>query len=224
MLVSHQYKFIFLKTMKVAGTSVEAVMDKYCLPPNKDWKIQLSRKESITKYGISTVRGLPHGADVKWQDHLGAFRTKQYVNEIDPKIFETYIKFSIIRNPWDKVVSWYHWNHPSLKIPFDKFVLETVNDPLDRHVYCINNRSICDFHIKYENLLGDMKELYNKLNISGADQLEFLMPNYLNHVRTLYGKNLKKHYSTYYTNQATIDKVAKVYDKEIEWFNYKFKN
>jgi len=33
MLVSHKNKFIYIKNRKVAGSSVEAMFQEYCLPP-----------------------------------------------------------------------------------------------------------------------------------------------------------------------------------------------
>lgn len=31
MLISHKYKFIFLKAFKVSGTSTESFLERYCL-------------------------------------------------------------------------------------------------------------------------------------------------------------------------------------------------
>ncbi|MEL6382956.1 MAG: chondroitin 4-O-sulfotransferase, partial [Cyanobacteria bacterium J06626_18] len=32
MIISHEYKFIFLKTRKTAGTSIEIALSKFCGP------------------------------------------------------------------------------------------------------------------------------------------------------------------------------------------------
>ena len=36
-LVSHRYKFIYIKNRKVAGSSVESFFGKYCQNPNKEY-------------------------------------------------------------------------------------------------------------------------------------------------------------------------------------------
>ena len=51
-LISHRYKFIYIKNYKVAGTSVEAYFEKYCLDPSNNYKLTHSRKQSISEYGI----------------------------------------------------------------------------------------------------------------------------------------------------------------------------
>jgi len=209
--------------MKVAGTSVEAVMDKYCLPPDGKHRVQMRRRESITEHGISTVRGYLHPG-IKWADHLGVGLAKKYLDDIDPDIFKTYTKFSIVRNPWDKTVSYYHWVHPDLAMSFEEFVTDGCNIPIDRFVYCINDEMTCDVHIRYEHLLDDLKALYNKLGIPDGDKLKDIMPTYLRSIRIAAGRRPLKHYSTYYTDQSMIDKISKVYDKEIEWFGYEFEN
>jgi hypothetical protein len=38
-LVSYLHKFIYIKNAKVAGTSVEAFFEKYCVKPNIEHKI-----------------------------------------------------------------------------------------------------------------------------------------------------------------------------------------
>ena len=55
-LVSHKYKFIYIKNMKVAGSSVESFFGKYCQDPNKEYNYSDIIDESIDKYGIIGAR------------------------------------------------------------------------------------------------------------------------------------------------------------------------
>jgi len=51
-LISHLYKFIYIKNMKVAGTSIEAYFEKYCMDPSKDHIVEHKLDSHISKYGI----------------------------------------------------------------------------------------------------------------------------------------------------------------------------
>ena len=59
MLISHEYKFIYVKAVKVAGTSVESLLQKYCLPPHLSVDYNYAQKSSglKSKYGIVGGRG-----------------------------------------------------------------------------------------------------------------------------------------------------------------------
>jgi len=45
MLVSHRKKFIYTKTAKTAGTSVESYFEPFCLPEG-DWKLEHTRDDA----------------------------------------------------------------------------------------------------------------------------------------------------------------------------------
>ena len=49
MLVSHARKFIYTKTLKTAGTSVEVFLEPYCRPPGE--VAEHHTGQSVTDYG-----------------------------------------------------------------------------------------------------------------------------------------------------------------------------
>ena len=51
-LVSHIYKFIYIKNKKVDGSSVESFFGKYCQNPNKEYEYTDEIDESVSKFGI----------------------------------------------------------------------------------------------------------------------------------------------------------------------------
>ena len=57
-LISHKYKFIYIKNVKVAGTSVESFFEKYCMNPDKKYVKSERINTKISKYGIIGFRGI----------------------------------------------------------------------------------------------------------------------------------------------------------------------
>lgn len=105
MLISHRNKFIFTKTAKTAGTSIELYFEPYCMPEGS-WSPSHARDEYIGDTGIIGYRGTnPKGRT--WFNHMSARRIRQLVGD---DVWNSYYKFSIIRNPFDRLVSAFHHN------------------------------------------------------------------------------------------------------------------
>jgi hypothetical protein len=56
MLIGHRKKFIYTKTAKTAGISIESYFENFCMPENT-WKFSNSREEYVSKEGIIGYRG-----------------------------------------------------------------------------------------------------------------------------------------------------------------------
>src|SRR4051812_23866543 len=121
MNVSHRHRFIFVRTRKTAGTSVEIALSKFCGPddiitrdaddalrhelgypgPQNDVSIPLSA------YTFSEWRRLLlRGERARFKNHTPAARIRALVGE---DVWRTYFKFTIERDPWDKAISLYFW-------------------------------------------------------------------------------------------------------------------
>ena len=101
MIISHRHKFIFLKPRKVAGTSVEVALAQHCgdddivtpivaFNPNWDEDQYAHPGKPWPGYGR-------HSTLMRVRKRLGQ------------ELWDDYFKFAITRNPWDLVVSQYHW-------------------------------------------------------------------------------------------------------------------
>lgn len=108
------------------------------------------------------------------------------------KIFIKYLKFCVVRNPYDKIVSRYYWEKS--KLSFNEFV-KTMNNNNNLHIHSIGEKSVCDYFIRYEHLEEDINRLCKKLKIDSHDLL--LLPNHKYSQR-----KIKKHWSTYYDNET----------------------
>tara|TARA_B100001059_G_C17787283_1_gene557909 strand:+ start:169 stop:894 length:726 start_codon:yes stop_codon:yes gene_type:complete len=104
MLVSHRKKFIVTKGKKTAGTSVESFFERYCVPEGT-WEASHRREESVTESGIIGYRG-PNAKSSTWRNHMSA---KEIRDQIGREIWDDYYKFTVIRNPFDKLVSLFYW-------------------------------------------------------------------------------------------------------------------
>ena len=75
MLISHAYRFIFIKTVKTAGTSVEAFLEPYCCPEDhivKHWTPTL-----ISDFGIVGQRWPSKDRDnLGFYNHMPASEVK----------------------------------------------------------------------------------------------------------------------------------------------------
>lgn len=137
MIISHKHKYIFIKTKKTAGSSLEHILMKYS---DIGDVCSGNQKEGTPKQNTNL------------QMHISADKIKKYY----PLEWQSYFKFTIDRNPWDYYVSQFYWKMATktrrAKRGFDKFVKATKNRRINWHLYTINNTVVVDKVFKYETL------------------------------------------------------------------------
>ncbi len=105
MLISHRKHFIFTKTGKTAGTSVESYFEQYCMPDGEWQESHHGRDQYVSEAGIIGFRGghiAQRKANPIWYNHMPARAIR---NKIGQDIWERYFKFTVVRNPFDKLIS-----------------------------------------------------------------------------------------------------------------------
>jgi len=233
MLVSHTHKFIYLKTRKTAGTSVEAYFDQFCLPPNESsGQHDLVGRQS--KYGICSGRNdLTHiepniDPDVQAYNVYNHMTAKELKQELGDEIWSSYFKFCVVRNPWDRAVSmfWFkdsllRWklkNNPDLSLEEIKQQFEYWLGRNERwvepdyNVWSIDGQCIVDDVIRYETINEDSARLSLKF---GKEFTE--LPRYKTGTR-----KQKHHYQSYYTNPETLEKLTELFMPYCKQFGYTF--
>ena len=150
-----------------------------------------------------------------WDGHK---KVKGIKRDIGDKIFNEYFKFCVVRNPYDLMVSLFFWNKRPVgdinNKRFKKFC-KKFNKCNKKNIFLdVNNE--CQYYIRYENLIDDIKIVLGKLGITNYDISK--LPN---HKSTMNPKI--KHYSEYYDDK-TKDIVKHIFKKELEMFNYEFQN
>jgi len=204
LIISHKYKFIFIKTPKTAGTSIEIALAKIC-----------DSKDVVTPYDRVVFEGHVPRNYGDFKQHSSARKIKKSVT---PVIWNNYFKFTFERNPFEKMVSmyWFRIGEGFFKGTFKDFCIDCKNNPKKFpkgfQIYGIDDKIAVDFVGRYETLNEDFKYICKKLNLPCEVELPSL--------RAQYQKD-RKHYKEYYDSESKKN-VEKQYWREIKWLNYKF--
>ncbi len=228
MIISHKHKFIFLKTRKTAGTSVEFALRTLCGPD--DIITPIGDEEGI-KMGLPPQhyaysppflsrdwlywlhnRLKDNSAPTNFYNHIPGWRVRRRVGE---DVWNSYFKFCFERNPWDREVSLYFFRRGRHKFAdsFDGH-LKTVRRRKLRNweIYTEKNRTSVDFIGRYENLEMDLKLALQRCGVNWTGEL----PHAKGRFRTD-----KRHYREFYDDWSR-DLIANIYRREIECFGYEF--
>jgi hypothetical protein len=206
-LVSHKYRFIYIKNSKVAGSSVESFFGKFCKNPKTKYSYSDNRKQIISSYGILGSTGIYVKKNDKWYNHMNALKIRKNLGSM---IFNKYIKFCVVRNPYDVIVSSYFYK--KIKEPFKQYARKFKKSNL--RTYSINNKSVCNYYIRYEHLKEDIIKMCEILNITNYNI------NSLPHHKSNY-RNKKLSYKKFY-DEETRKIVYKKHIKEFKLFGYTF--
>ena len=95
MIISHKHKFIYFKAKKVAGTSTEILLSD--LVNDTDIVTPISKGDSSTHKPRNHNGFANHSPPLHIKNKIGEYK------------FDSYFKFITVRNPFDRVVSWYFW-------------------------------------------------------------------------------------------------------------------
>lgn len=208
-MIFHNHKTIFVHIPKAGGTSIEDMLwpDKSTRTENDLWMGFV--KPYYNKYQTG---GLQH------------LTSSQIRTEIGEEIFNRYYKFSIVRNPWDKIVSQYVYmgKREDLrkfigmknKCSFEKYLqLITKKEHVQwkkqlEFILDDNGDLLVDDVFKLENMADNVSQLSAKV---GVDFSQLPHNN----------KGVRKPYREYYTNE-TKEIVADMYRHDIDYFDYQF--
>ena len=213
-LVSHIYRFIYIKNVKVASSSVESFFGQFCIDPAKkaDYTFSDGTPLKQSEYGIIGNRIVV--SNENWYQHMPASRIKQVIGD---KIFNSYFKFCVVRNPWDLVVSMFHFFRPrsGFKVYCMKYFKET-GDSANLKRTSSDGKQICDFYIRYERLKEDIAAVCEKLGIPPSEYNIDMLPNHKSNSRPK-----DKPYQEYYDDE-TREHIRRAFKNDIEMFGYTF--
>lgn len=227
MIINHKYKFIFIKTKKTAGTSIEIALSEFCgkddvITPigqeEDEWKRRqmgfIGPQNFLVPLKFHQIKSWPRrlvtGERKRFYNHAPAARIEK---NVDRSIWDNYFKFCFERNPFDKVISRYYWHRHYLRIDqqINEYINKSTEDVLsDWHLYSIEDKVAVDFVGRYENIVGDLAAIAQKLKLPKSIKLP--------KAKAAFRLN-RSHYSEVLDAQSRA-RIEHVCAKEIEAFNY----
>ena len=199
MIISHKHKFIFIKTFKVSGTSMEIALSNYL--GDKDIATPINLEEEIIRFKktktfpknyldnvneeikynrlikkLTKMRLSKKKLNILEQDKEKRFSKMIYHNHMSAieirrrvgrKIWNNYFKFTIERNPYDKVISFMFFANRFKKI---NNISSEINKTISLKKYLnyplyldSNNKKIVDFIINFSALNKGILYIQKKL-------------------------------------------------------------
>ena len=193
MLISHSHRFIFIKTVKTAGTSVEAFLEPYCCPPGH--QVQHWTPTLISDYGVVGRRWPQNDCDdFGYYNHMSAAEIRERFAD-----FDGYTRITTVRDPYDRAVSAFHYAHetwrPEGGIPLEQaiaLVASGQGDQLqqlfvyfleqgladDQAMLTIDDELVVDHWIRYESLVPDLERLVTALALPLQGSVQDHLPQF----------------------------------------------
>jgi hypothetical protein len=229
LIVSHKYKLIFIHTSKTAGTSIDIALSKFCgegdivttmLPEDEEIRTKLgycgpqndiiprSNYDLSAWYKLIIKRKTP-----KFRGHISAKKTRGYLGK---EIWNSYFKFCVVRNPWDRMISYYYWrNNREPGKTFEEFLnskrpLKLKRDGID--LYTIDGEIAVDMVCRFESLEEDLE----KVRIRCGLPEKIALPN----AKGSHRKDRRGYREI--LNKEQAEKIRELSSKEIALFGYEY--
>ena len=230
MIVSHEHKFIFLKTKKTAGTSIELALSSLCGADDiitplteidealrtgqrgaQNWRLHgwWGSKRPLWKRRFLKFTAEDYG----FYNHMPAEQAKALLN--DDKAWRSYFKFAFDRNPWDRQVSFYHhrYRREAKPPPFASFIHKDRRARINNYeIYAIDGTVSVDYVGRFESLEQDLKHALDQVGLT----LDAALPR----AKTTFRRSTAP-YRDYYDGDTRAI-VGDWYSREIELLDYEF--
>lgn len=228
MILSHKHKFIFIKTAKTAGTSIEVFLAAHCgagdtvtpiLPPVEGHRARNYRGfvnpiPVVLRQPRRPLAALRSALkENRFFSHMPASLVRK---RVAAQVWHTYFKFCVERNPWDKVLSHYHMTAARADSPLslDQY-LAKGRFPLNyfRYTDGSGRNIIVDRVVRYEHLMEDLAEIFAKLRLPFSGSLGV-------HAKSEYRTDRRPYRDVFNDQQRQI--VQEAFAREIELHGYRF--
>lgn len=173
-LVSHNHGFVFLKTRKTGGTSVELALEPLCRPAGasvSEATPAIIGAEGVVGRRLTPLRG---GARTRpaidWRNHMPAAEIR---DALGADVWRRYRRVTTVRDPFDAAVSRYHWQLARRGLPEAADFADTraafrdlVTGPSyesDHDLVHLDGAFAADRVIRFETLAADLAAVRREL-------------------------------------------------------------
>ena len=220
MILSHTHKFIYFKSRKTAGSSVQEALAIQC-----DLEKDIIAGHASSYAEVSTNVSFNIRNTKRFKAHILPLRFKKKLGRMyTENIWDRYYKIVNIRNPWDSVISVYFW-HGRIHWPefltidhkedFPKYLKERLRlgkFPDSNILFCFQDKEpIMDCYLRFENLEEDYKKLCERLGLEYKE-----LPRFKDKIR------VKKYHYRDLHNDWTRKIIAERFAHYISYFGYTF--
>ncbi|KUJ82281.1 sulfotransferase family 2 domain-containing protein [Ruegeria profundi] len=214
MIISRGRRYVFVHIPKTGGTSLAQALEDRAM------------KDDIL-FG-DTPKAIKRRKRAKALTGKGRLWKHSTLADIDGVLsideLQSLTTFTMVRNPWDRIVSYYHWlrvqrfDHPAVslaqRLNFEEFVLhrDTVKsfrlNPARRYMTRADGVEQCQHYIRLEQFNQDANALFDHLGFN------LTLPR-------LNRSQRQKDYRHYYTDRSA-SVVAEACNEDIARFGYAF--
>ena len=200
-MISSQKRFLFVHIPKTAGNSIQSVLRDY----SEDELVALrGEQDGVERFGLRNPR-----YKIKKHSMLAEYRTA--LGEAE---FANLYKFTCVRNPWDRMVSYYFTPTQNAEVWDRKKFRKIISSAVSVADYLRLDKGKEDpfanvnYIMRFENLVDDFRAVCAALDISPTN-----LPQY--------NRSNREHYSKYYDDDLR-ELVRVRFAAEIERFAYAF--
>ena len=210
-MISIAKRFLFIHVPKTGGNSIFQVLREYSqeriITPGP-------HQDGIERFGT---------ANDAYPTILKHSSLSEHQSALPPDVFGSLFKFAILRNPWERMISWFFSPHRQLPQKtrrtwhgadwnrewFSHFL---GRRQATRHYTCLADSPTLshdlDFLMRFEQLDEHFAEVCRRLDIPARP-----LPKY--------NRSTRAHYSHYYDDELQ-DLVGRMFQEEIEFAGYRF--
>lgn len=212
-MISHHHKTVFVHIPKTAGQSIERVFLSLL---DLDWQ---TRAPLLLRPNDEPRLGPPRLAHLRANEYV----KYRYLSQC---LFDQYFVFAFVRNPWDRVLSFYRYLGHHRRQTFEQYVTTSLWRDVRNGDYFVapqwefiyeKESCIVDFVGRYESLENDFQHVCSKLNLPN---IELPVTN-VSQVQITKGSAAHNNLAIEWSASAR-DLVHELYAEDIHRFEYNF--